>query len=271
MVKLTDIINAMEKIAPCSLALEYDNVGLLVGSTDCNINKVLFTLDITEQVADEAIALGADLIICHHPLIFKPIKQITVEYTTGKLLIKLIRHGIAVFAAHTNWDAAEGGVNDTLAMILGLQNIKKQNDSAYSNLSKLNNFHGIARIGLLKEPMSLEAFAKSCDKRLNAKSQICGQNAKIVQKVAVCGGSIDYDDIISIAAASADVILTGDIKYFEAQMALDLGLCIVAAGHYQTESPSMEVLMSRLDTELTDLHLTAEMVKSKICTDPFSD
>src|SRR5689334_11051717 len=115
------IIEALERLAPSSLALEWDNVGLLVGESNRAVNKALIALDATDQVVEEAVTKGADLIITHHPVIFHPVKRVTDQTVLGRRLLKLIKNNISVYSAHTNLDIANGGVNDVLFELLGLR------------------------------------------------------------------------------------------------------------------------------------------------------
>lgn len=117
-----DVFNLMEKWAPKSLAYDWDNVGLQIGSSDHQVNKIMITLDVLESVVDEAIEKGADLIIAHHPLLFKPLKQIDFDTPQGRTIKKLVQNNISVYASHTNLDAADGGVNDILCDLLGIEN-----------------------------------------------------------------------------------------------------------------------------------------------------
>ncbi|WP_249871078.1 Nif3-like dinuclear metal center hexameric protein [Oceanobacillus saliphilus] len=117
----SDIFTAMENWAPKRLAYDWDNVGLQIGSYQTPVKKILVTLDVTESVVDEAIDKGAGLIIAHHPLLFKPMKQVNIDTAHGKIIQKLIRNGITVYASHTNLDAADGGVNDILSDLLGIE------------------------------------------------------------------------------------------------------------------------------------------------------
>ncbi|MDO6354455.1 Nif3-like dinuclear metal center hexameric protein [Caloramator sp. CAR-1] len=123
-VSAKNIIDYLEKMFPPSLAEDYDNVGLLIGDKDKNINKILFTLDVTRDTLDEAIKLGCDMIISHHPLIFTPLKKIKTDEYIGSIIIKAIKNDINIYAVHTNFDNAEKGLNDFLAKLLELEDIE---------------------------------------------------------------------------------------------------------------------------------------------------
>jgi dinuclear metal center YbgI/SA1388 family protein len=149
--KMSQIMEIIEKLAPTDIAEEWDNVGLLVGRGNADVSKVLIALDALDAVVDEAIALGADAIITHHPAIFRPINRITDESTSGRRLLRLIEGGICLYSAHTNLDAADGGVNDMLFDIFGLLNRELICET------KPGVFAG--RAGILSEPMRLSDFA----------------------------------------------------------------------------------------------------------------
>ncbi|RCX13812.1 dinuclear metal center YbgI/SA1388 family protein [Anaerobacterium chartisolvens] len=138
--KCGEIIDIMEEIAPPFLAEDWDNIGLMLGSREQRVKRILICLDASEAVAEEAVCLGADMIISHHPLIFKGLKSIVSDNAKGRLIYKLIKNGIAVYSAHTNLDAASEGVNQCLAESLGLQNIQNLNSHRHEKLFKIAVF-----------------------------------------------------------------------------------------------------------------------------------
>ena len=119
--KIYDIVSAIERYAPSSLALDFENGGLLVGDKNGEVERILLTLDVDEAVVSEAIEKGAQLIISHHPIMFEPVKKITTENSEGRTLLKLIKNDVALYSAHTNLDAASGGINDLLSVLLGIE------------------------------------------------------------------------------------------------------------------------------------------------------
>jgi len=145
-VKVKDIIDFMEEIAPKSLAEQWDNVGLLVGSKEQSVNRVMVSLDATSTVVDEAAEKKVDMLITHHPVIFKGLKSLNEEYFIPKILAKLIRNNISVFSAHTNLDAADGGVNEQLAKVLGLAEIRNLNSYREEKLFKLVVFVPVSHV-----------------------------------------------------------------------------------------------------------------------------
>ncbi len=227
-----DIMTAMEVIAPKTLAEEWDNVGLLFGDPDAAVTTVAVALDITPEAVAFAKENGAQMIVAHHPLIFAPVKAITAP----SALHALCQSGIAGFAAHTNLDAAAGGVNDTLAAVIGLADVKEA-------------FGGIGRVGMLPEEMTAESFAAMVADRLGTAVQLrAGTNA--VKTVALVGGA--GGDFVT--ETDADAYLTGELKHHEWLM-VPPSLTVVAAGHYATENVVVPALAERLHDALPSLQV----------------
>ena len=153
MVKCQEIMQTMERIAPRRLAEEWDNPGLLVGSPADDVRKILVALDVREETIEQAIEDGCDLIVAHHPLIFRAIKAVRTDDATGRKIARLSKAGVAVFAAHTNLDSAAGGVNDVLAERLGLSDVAPLAEGT------ADGEPGLGRIGFLSAALSLEEFA----------------------------------------------------------------------------------------------------------------
>ena len=340
-IRCQSFIKAMEQWAPLSYAEEWDNPGLQVGDRQKEIHKVLVALTPDEAAAEEAVRIGADMLLTHHPLIFKPVKQISSDNALGRTLLKLIRNDINFYCAHTNLDIAAGGVNDVLAAALGLQQLAPLADIAreicykvvvyvpagyeesvrqvmcqagagfvgnYSNctfqvrgmgtflptegckpflgelgrmeyadeyrletivpqkaltavIQEMEKVHpyeevaydvfrlenggakrGIGRVGSLAQPMSFAEFLTFTGKQLQC-PHLAYQGAleKQIQTVALCGGSgVSY--LRAAQKAGADVYVTGDVKYHDAQAASELGLCVVDAGHFGTERLIVQTL-----------------------------
>lgn len=242
--KLNRIIEAMEEYAPPALAEPWDNVGLLVGHDDAEVSTILVALDINEAVLDEAINCGAQLIITHHPFIFKGMTAINNRDYKGRIILRAIENGIAFYTAHTNLDKAAGGTNDTLAELLQLQTVER------ALLDK--DGEGTGRIGTLPRPLPLKELAAKVKALLGLKSiNYCGDGEKIVSKVGICTGSgADSDFISNIASAGCDVYITGDVKFHYAQDALYLGLALIDATHYGSENIILPKIKSRLHAAL---------------------
>ncbi|MBO4384819.1 MAG: Nif3-like dinuclear metal center hexameric protein [Clostridia bacterium] len=233
---LKDFLAVMESIAPRELALDYDNPGLIVGTEKNAIKKVLIALDCTTEVADEAKALGCDLVVTHHPLLFRAVKRICPDDPLSAPVFRLIKNGVGMFAAHTNLDSAEGGVNTTLCRLLGIRN---ETPVPPENL---------ARAGELDEAISFSALAERVEKTLETKVRLAGPE-RPVKRVMVVGGSGGSEYAIA-REVGADVLLTGECRHNEAIEAVAAGVNVIAAGHYETESVVLEPLKARL-TELT--------------------
>ncbi len=234
-----ELIHIMENIAPPALAMEFDNPGLLIGTTRRNIKKALFALDCTLPVAKEAVDIGADIVITHHPLFFNGVKHILPDDPQTAAAHMLIRHDIAMYAAHTNLDAAIGGVNDTLADIFSLLDVRP--------LPPEN----LGRIGSLPETITLHDLCGIVNEKLNTKVRCAPAAFNFdmsdieVSKVALIGGS-GGGDVLSAHIAGADVLITGEIKHSQAIEAATLGLNVIQAGHYETEAVVLPVLIGRL-------------------------
>lgn len=232
-VNVADIIKIMEEIAPPAMAEDWDNVGLMLGRRCKAVKKLILALDITGEVVQQAIAQKADMIITHHPLIFRGLKRVTDSKWQQELLLTLAEKGIAVYSAHTNLDCVSSGVNDVLAKKLHLDSV-----------DVLDNDNGLGRIGIIPA-CPLQEFAAMVKKVLRADYVAVGDAGKPVHKVAVCGGA--GSDLISLALlCGADTLVTGDIKYHEAQKAVFSGLNVIDAGHQPTELPVMDDLADRL-------------------------
>ncbi len=247
-VKCSDILCAMEKYAPARLAEDWDNVGLMVGESEKDISKVLIALDINDKVIDEAIDRKADLIITHHPFIFRAIKNVSDISPLGKRIIRLIKNDIAVFSAHTNLDSAAGGTNGTLAKLLELREVE--------GLADVNeDGSAMGRIGSLEREVTFGELIDRVKSVLGAhKLSVCGDTAKIVKRVGICTGK-GASFMSEAKAMGADAYITGDFGYHEGQTAMDLGLCVIDGTHYLTEVIVVPVLCSYLREEFSGLEV----------------
>ncbi len=365
----SNIFDALEAWAPKHLAYDWDNVGLQVGSLNREVKKIMITLDVLETVVDEAIENDVDLIIAHHPLLFKGLKQVDVDTPTGKIIEKLIANKISVYAAHTNLDITNGGVNDILCKRLGIETtdhlIQTDQEKLYKIAVYVPNSHadavrevlgdagaghigdyshctfqtagkgafkplegtnpyigkvnilefvdevkletivqeqklsevikqmiavhpyeevaydiiplansgttvGIGKIGHLQDEMKLRAFAEYVKETLNMSAvRVTGDLTKVVQKVAVLGGSGEKY-IEQAIAKKADVYITGDMTFHNAQDAWVRGLAVIDAGHYieyvmkQETKQYLEAYFSKDDPDTR-----VEVIISETNTDPF--
>lgn len=244
MVTVQTIADILERIAPRRYAEEWDNPGLLVGRPDAEVRNIVVCLDVSADVIRQAVHEQADLIVSHHPLLFHGQKAVRTDAPTGRLIALLIKHDIASFAAHTNLDIAAGGVNDVLASRIGLTTIEPFIPVPGSDGLSMG------RMGRLASPMGLEDFAKQVKAALPVTAIRYVKAAdRRVERVALCSGS-GAEFIGQAAAMGADVYVTGDVKYHDAQLAMGLGLDVIDAGHFGTEFPVVPVLAERLRAEL---------------------
>ncbi len=237
---LQEFCRIMESIAPSTLAMSFDNVGLLIAPDHDRIQKVLVALDLTVPVAEEAVKGDYDLVLTHHPIFWDPVKSISPNCPETAAAYRLIRHGIGHFAAHTNLDACPDGVNDVLAELLSLKDIRP--------LPPEN----LGRIGTLSEAIPLYAFHAFCEERLGSKGKFVGDPNRPVRTAAVIGGS-GGSDIIDVFRAGCDVFVTGEMKHSQALTAEQIGLNCCVLGHYETEFPVLKSLISRLQIENNDV------------------
>jgi len=236
---VNDLVALLEELMPSNLAEDWDNVGLMLGRRGKTVKKILLALDLTKEVVEQAISQKADLIVTHHPAIFKKLKCVVDNDWQQDLLLTLAENGIAVYSAHTNLDCVSTGVNDVLAKLLKLEDTDVLDDS-----------NGLGRIGVVEE-MALADYAQLVKASLKADYVIVGDAGKPVHKVAVCGGA--GSDLIDIALAKgADTLVTGDVKYHSAQQAVFSGLNIIDAGHQPTELPVLDKLADRLSLRLVE-------------------
>lgn len=228
--KVIELYKYLDAHIPSSLSCEWDNDGLMCcPDENAEVNRVLVTLDVTTDAIRKAEEIGADVILSHHPLIFKGVKAINSDSVVPSRVIGLIKSNIAVMSFHTRLDAVEGGVNDTLALTLGIENAEPFGDG------------GIGRIGELDEPTSLDEFASLVKDRLNAPTVTYAGNGRDVRRVAVLGGS-GSDDIAAAVAAGADTYVSGTLSYHDMADAPDGPINLIEAGHFHTEDPVCDTL-----------------------------
>jgi len=364
---ITEII---EQIAPKNLALNWDNVGLQIGSLSTQVKRILLCLDVNEQVINEAIERDVQLIISHHPLIFSPIKNVTTETYKGNLIIKAIENKLNIYVAHTNIDGSEGGLNSYIAGLLNLQNtevidpigeeslykiavfipegheeivsnelsragaghignyshctfrthgegtfkplegtnpfigeinkiecvkeirletIVKQRDlhkavdamlkaHPYEEVAydvyKLSNIqsekNGIGRVGELEQPVIFRDFIEHMKNVFNTKHlKVTGMIDETIKRVAVVNGS-GAEYISKAAKLNCDLLITGDVKYHDAQMAEELNLKIIDVGHYESEIFFIDLLNDYLSEQFKKHNIQVEVISSCVNGNPFT-
>lgn len=227
----------LQEKAPFELQEGFDNAGFLVGREGASVSKILVALDITEQVVQEASEQGAQLIVAHHPVIFDGVKSVTDQTVAGRVLLSLAENGIAAICTHTNLDAVEGGVNDALALRLGLTDIGQLKQAGVDGQGRP---YGIGRVGFVPE-QPLYDFAMAVKRLLGANGIRLVDGGKPVHMVAVGGGAC-ADFIDDALAQGCDTFVTSDVKYHQFLESRALGLNLVDAGHFPTEDVVCPVL-----------------------------
>ncbi len=363
-IKLTDIERFMEERFPTRLAEDYDNVGLLIGSRSNVIKRIMVCLDASSVVVEEAVKKNVDLIVSHHPLIFKGIKRILDEDYKGNIIYKLIKNNINVYSSHTNLDVAQGGLNDYLADLLGLKDIRHIKKHRVEKLYKVVVFvpeesieavrlsmngagaglignysdcafmtkgigtfkplegtnpyigsvgkmeyaqeyrletivpqkilksvveamlvahpyeevaydiyplelnakeYGLGNIGTLEKQCKLDGFIGAVKEKLDVdRVRVIGTTKSDIKNVAVFCGSFD-ESILSHIKGKAEVLVTGDVKYHDAADIVEMGMCVIDAGHFNTE----RIIVPKLAQILSGQFPGVEVVSNSREEDPF--
>lgn len=234
MLKVKDVAGAIEDFAPKSLQESYDNTGLQVGNPEMEVSAVLLCLDVTEEVLAEAIERHCNLIVTHHPLLFKGLKEITGRTATERIVIRAIRDNIAIYSAHTNLDSAWEGVSYEIAHILrlhSLQVLEPKEGNPAAGLGVIGDIQPIPKLEFLRKIK--DTFKVKCLRYSGQSPQL------VVRRVAVCGGA-GASLIRAAIAAGADLIVTGDVKYHDFTT-YGLDIIIADIGHYESELCTKEI------------------------------
>ena len=219
-----EIMDVIERTYPKHAALEWDNVGLLVGRTEKEVKKIYVALDATDEVIDSVIETGADMLVTHHPLIFSPLKKITDEHFIGNRVVKLLQHDISYYAMHTNYDVL--GMAGLSGEILGLQ------DMDVFEVTDAEKREGIGRIGNLEYEMTVGECCELVKRTFHLSTvKLFGNKDAIVKCAAISPGSGKKMTEIAVEKG-ADVLITGDIDHHEGIDAVAQGLAVIDAGHY---------------------------------------
>lgn len=252
--KCDEIIKKLESLSPASFAEDWDNVGLLAGRRDKEVSTIYIALDATDEVVREAVRLGADLLLTHHPLIFKKMGRITTDDFIGRRVVELLRNDISYFAMHTNFDVM--GMADAAADRLSLQDRQVLNVTYEETCTK----EGFGRVGHLGKRMSVAEFAAFVKLRFDVPNvRVYGDLEDIVELAAVMPGS-GGSFIRDVLKAGADVMVTGDIDHHEGIDAVAQGITIIDAGHYGIEKLFIAYMEEFIKRELPGLTVyTAEI------------
>ncbi|MEX0779832.1 MAG: Nif3-like dinuclear metal center hexameric protein [Balneolales bacterium] len=244
-----------DKWAPESTQLDFDNIGLLLGSKTKPVRTILTCLDLTEEVVDEAISLNCDLIVAHHPVIFRKLSRLNPDTVLGKTLYKLISADISVLAAHTNLDAAREGVSFEMANQIGLIHNEFLTHEDTSPPS------GFGVIGEYQDKMAANEFLENVKIKLNCNVIRYSGKRKFIRKVAVCGGSGSF--LASQAMTmGADAFITADLKYHDFFITKEPGLMLLDVGHYESESPIIDKMRNTLRDEYPELTVESTSVNT---------
>ena len=250
MTTVADILQYIETLAPRSMKMDWDNVGLLCGSRTTSVTKILVALDPFEYVCEEAAQWGAELIVTHHPIIFQALKSVTDDTSVGRGIRTLIRHDISAINAHTNLDQAPGGVNDVLAGTLGLENVHVIDACGVDEEGRA---WGLLRCGEVNK-QELPAFLADVKEKLCCEGLRYVSGGKLVHKVAVGGGAC-AGELRAAVKAGCDTFVTSDVKYNQFWDAHDLGLNLIDAGHFATENPVIAVLAAKLAAQFPEIQV----------------
>ena len=250
-----EIERYLYELAPKSGAMEWDNVGLLVGNPEAEVSRVLVALDITLPVVAEAVAKGCQLIVSHHPVMnctWQPVQSVRTDDPQGQLLTQLIQANVAAICMHTNLDVAVGGVNDCLATVLELV-----------DPGPLGDPEGLCRMGTLPQPMPIREFAQFVCRRLGSNGVRYSDAGKPVSRVAIGGGACgDYEPYA--IAAGCDTFVTADLKYHQMLDSVSKGINLMDAGHFPTEDPVCPMLVAYLSAGFSNLSVSKSTVHKEI-------
>ncbi len=253
-ITVASILNTIDQIAPFSTADDWDNSGLLVGDPNKVVKKVLLSLDVTNDVVTEATKGGYDLIISHHPLIFKGIKKIVSTASPSNNIIKLIKSDISIISAHTNLDLSfEYGINRFLA-----------DQYEVEELFKLNDEQGYGIIGTFKTSMPSDVFIEKTKSIFNIQNVKCANfKAKPLKKIAVCSGA-SSDFISDAIRLNVDAYITSDIKYHEAQVVLGTDVALIDVGHFESEFVYLKFLSQLLAKHIENVDFNVTLTEKPI-------
>ena len=261
---VSQVLAALERRNPVSLAADWDAVGLICGDPDAPVERVLFAVDPVSVVVQEAISGDYSMLITHHPLFLRAVHGVGAVDAKGRIVHSLIANGIALAAAHTNADHANPGVSDALGEALGLSQMRP--------IDALSELTGTGRIGMLARPMTLEdfsAFVAAALPRTAHGVRVSGDPEALVQTVAVCGGA--GDSLLDSVGARADVYVTADLRHHRAQdHRADGGCALIDVAHWASEWPWLQRAAGQLVSDLAQEGMNITANCSKTPTDPWT-
>lgn len=254
-VKLSEILAYLEQLAPLAAAEAWDNVGLLLGDRRAEVTKIMTCLTLTPDVAMEAAGHGAQLVVTHHPVLFKAVQRITTDTVEGRTLWNLARVGIAVYSPHTAWDNAPDGINQGLSRLFDLQDIQPLRPFANDTNPTLSA--GAGRWGMLPQPLTLADLARDAAGKLaSPRLEFVGDPQRLIRRLAIaCGSAAEFWK--DARRCGCDALLTGETRFHGALEVRDAEFPLLLAGHYATERPGMEHLARLLTDAFPDIEAWA--------------
>lgn len=255
--RLQDVVAFLREWAPLELAENWDNVGLLVGDLRDEVVNVLTCLTLTPNVAAEAIQKQCQLIVTHHPVLFRPVQRLTAETSEGRTLLSLIRAGISVYSPHTSYDSAADGINAQLARLLELRDVQPLRPLPTARESEIAPVLGSGRWGSLPTARPLRELIDQVKSLLKvANLQYVGDVSRRISRIGIaCGAAAEF--VPDAARAGCEALLTGEARFHACLEAEAAGVALLLPGHYATERPAMEALAEILQSRLAGLVVRA--------------
>jgi dinuclear metal center YbgI/SA1388 family protein len=264
---LSEIVGWIDRFAPFRYAASWDNCGLLVGDPEAEVERILVGLDPSLETIEEASEQGCQCLVTHHPLILKPIQAVRPDMHPGRAVLQALRAGLGVIAAHTNLDASRCGPNGRLSEMLGLRDVRPLEDD--SRWREEETFLGMGVTGRLSAPESLDRLVDRLRAWLDGVPlRAVGDGGRSLTRVAVCSGS-GGGLLDRVLDSGCEAFVTGDLKYHEAQKALDMGLALVDPGHFASERILVEPLAEKLRDRASRAGAQVEIRTASRERDPF--
>lgn len=254
-IKVKDVLEYIEELAPVALAESWDNVGLLIGDSEKQVKRVFVALDVCEATLEEALDAKADLIVTHHPFIFSGMKRILQSDGKGSQVMRLISNGVSLISEHTNEDCADSGLNVYLAKMLGVENAQPFEDTTF------------LRVGELDEGVGYEEFAALVKERLNIRTlRATNVGKREIKKVGVFTGKVDMDEVLA-HKDDFDVLVCGELGYHSALTLTDENVLAFECGHYGSENIFRQMMEELLSSKFP----TLEICTSECDSDPYKE
>ena len=259
MAKLAQIITILERIAPSSLALDFDNSGLNVGDANAEISGITVCLDCTKSVMRESLEKGNNLIVSHHPLIFTPINNLVLGKSTCDEVCFAVKNALNVYSMHTNLDIVDGGINECMAKLYSTQKVCSLCSDGVGKVVEI-------------EPVSIEELAKKTEKLFGARVRIVKAGDELVNTIAVINGAGGNEECLEKAKElGAQCLITCEVKHHVALYAKKIGVSIIESSHYATEKFFIPTLVRKMQCELEKSGIKINVNQSQIETNPFLD